>query len=62
MDYFHVLIEGPYSRPHSGRHFENLVMLSTGTGIPGPYYTALDLIRKTTTQPNILNSIGLFVM
>ena len=46
MDYFHVLIEGPYSRPHSGRHFENLVMLSTGTGIPGPYYTALDLIRK----------------
>lgn len=46
MDAFHVLIEGPYSQPHSGRHFENLVMLSSGTGIPGPYFTALDLIRR----------------
>ncbi|KAL6449452.1 CFL1 Probable ferric reductase transmembrane component [Candida maltosa Xu316] len=41
-----VLVEGPYSQPHSGRKFDTLVLLATGTGIPGLYYAALDLIRR----------------
>ncbi|RCK56687.1 putative ferric reductase transmembrane component [Candida viswanathii] len=43
---FNVLVEGPYASPHSGRKFDNLILLSSGTGIPGLYYAALDLIRR----------------
>lgn len=56
---FNVLVEGPYASPHSGRKFDNLILLSSGTGIPGLYYAALDLIRRNDCATKKSNFIGL---
>lgn len=45
-----VMVEGPYGNRIPLRHYSSLVLIAGGTGIPGLYAEALDILRTDVDQ------------